>query len=136
MHAQEGMSRAGNSRLAVIERSEIRLQYPDRGEFTACVGRTYSVVACVALQVLQVRDGSVSIKELSDMTAIKTDDIISTLQHLNLIQYQKGQHVICAAPSVIDRTLKAAGSPGLEVRSTSPWIRSLLPAASFLCMSM
>lgn len=68
------------------------------------------------LQVLQTREGSISIKELSDVTAIKTDDIISTLQHLNLIQYQKGQHVICAAPSVIDRTLKAAGSPGLEVR--------------------
>ncbi|BDA40557.1 Histone acetyltransferase KAT8 [Coccomyxa sp. Obi] len=67
------------------------------------------------LKVLQTREGSISIKELSDMTAIKTDDIISTLQHLNLIQYQKGQHVICAAPSVIDRTLKAAGSPGLEV---------------------
>ena len=76
-------------------------------------------MACAALQVLQVRDGSVSIKELSDLTAIKTDDIISTLQHLNLIQYQKGQHVICAAPSVIDRTLKAAGSPGLEVHFLS-----------------
>lgn len=70
----------------------------------------------MVMQVLQTREGSISIKELSDMTAIKTDDIISTLQHLNLIQYQKGQHVICAAPSVIDRTLKAAGSPGLEVR--------------------
>jgi hypothetical protein len=36
------------------------------------------------------------------MTAIKPDDIISTLQHLGLIQYQKGQHVICAAPSLVD----------------------------------
>ncbi len=65
--------------------------------------------------MLQEREGSISIKELSDITAIKTDDIISTLQHLNLIQYQKGQHVICAAPSVIERHLKAAGSPGLQV---------------------
>ena len=45
---------------------------------------------------------------------IKADDIITTLQHLNLIQYQKGQHVICAAPHVIDAHLKAAGSPGLQ----------------------
>ena len=66
-------------------------------------------------QVLQTHEGSISIKELSDMTAIKTDDIISTLQHLALIQYQKGQHVLCAAPSVIDRVLKGAGSAGLEV---------------------
>eukprot|EP00976_Prorocentrum_cordatum_P099398 1191817-Prorocentrum_minimum.AAC.4 len=35
------------------------------------------------------------------MTAIKTDDIISTLQHLNLIQYQKGQHVLYANPKVM-----------------------------------
>jgi histone acetyltransferase MYST1 len=79
------------------------------------------------LQVLQERDGTISIKELSDITAIKTDDIISTLQHLNLIQYQKGQHVICAAPSVIERHLKAAGSPGLQV------IACLQLAASLLC---
>lgn len=54
-------------------------------------------------QVLQEHDGTISIKELSDLTAIKTDDIISTLQFLNLIQYQKGQHVLLAAPKVIER---------------------------------
>ena len=67
------------------------------------------------LGVLSVREGSVSIQELSDLTSIKPDDVISTLQHLNLIQYQKGQHVICAAPSVVERHLKAAGSAGLPV---------------------
>jgi histone acetyltransferase MYST1 len=67
------------------------------------------------LGVLKDHDASISIKELSDMTAIKTDDVISTLQHLGLIQYQKGQHVICAAPKVIERHLKAAGSAGLPV---------------------
>ena len=55
------------------------------------------------------------------MTAIKTDDIISTLQHLALIQYVKGQHVLCAAPSVIDRVLKGAGSAGLEVQCQRPF---------------
>lgn len=59
-----------------------------------------------------------SIKELSDLTAFKTDDIISTLQHLSLIQYQKGQHVICAAPHVIDAHLRKAGGAGLEVDPT------------------
>jgi histone acetyltransferase MYST1 len=67
------------------------------------------------LGVLKDHDESISIKELSDMTAIKTDDVISTLQHLGLIQYQKGQHVICAAPKVIEKHLKAAGSAGLAV---------------------
>lgn len=55
------------------------------------------------------------LQELSDMTAIKADDILSTLQSLDLIQYRKGQHVICADPKVLDRHLKAAGRGGLEV---------------------
>ena len=38
----------------------------------------------------------VSIKDLSDLTMIKTEDIITTLQHLNLLAYQKGAYVICA----------------------------------------
>lgn len=55
------------------------------------------------------------LQELSDMTAIKAEDILSTLQSLELIQYRKGQHVICADPKVLDRHLKAAGRGGLEV---------------------
>ncbi|KAF3501761.1 hypothetical protein F2Q69_00040160 [Brassica cretica] len=55
------------------------------------------------------------VEELSDMTAIKAEDILSTLQSLELIQYRKGQHVICADPKVLDRHLKAAGRGGLDV---------------------
>lgn len=55
------------------------------------------------------------LQELSDMTAIKAEDILTTLQSLELIQYRKGQHVICADPKVLDRHLKAAGRGGLEV---------------------
>ncbi len=65
--------------------------------------------------MLREREGAVSIRELGELTAIKTDDIISTLQFLALIQYQKGQHVLCAAPDVLERHLRSAGSPGLEV---------------------
>ena len=54
-------------------------------------------------------------KELSDMTMFKHEDIISTLQHHNLIQYQKGQHVLCAAPKVIEHHMKLAGRPGVQV---------------------
>lgn len=72
----------------------------------------------VLLSLLKEREGSISIKELSDLTMFKTDDIISTLQHLNLIQYQKGQHVICAAPHLVEQHLRKCGSPGLEVDPT------------------
>jgi len=45
----------------------------------------------VLLNIIKKRRQNISIKDLSEMTAIKTDDIISTLQHHNMIQYQKGQ---------------------------------------------
>ncbi|DBA83233.1 TPA: nucleoside triphosphate pyrophosphohydrolase ham1 [Trebouxia sp. C0005] len=67
------------------------------------------------LKVLKDYQGTISLKELSEMTAIKVEDVVSTLQHLNLIQYQKGQHVICAARKLIERNLKEAGSAGLAV---------------------
>eukprot|EP00793_Prasinoderma_coloniale_P002452 PRCOL_00001934-RA len=66
----------------------------------------------VLLNILKSHKGNISIKELSEMTCFKTDDIISTLQHLDLIKYQKGQHVICAAPKIVERHLKAAGKHG------------------------
>ncbi|KDD73860.1 MOZ/SAS family protein [Helicosporidium sp. ATCC 50920] len=72
----------------------------------------------VLLALLREHEGSISITELSNLTMFKPDDIISTLQHLNLIQYQKGQHVICAAPHVIEQRLKQAGTPGLSVDPT------------------
>jgi histone acetyltransferase MYST1 len=40
------------------------------------------------------------------MTAIKTEDIISTLQALGLIKYWKGQHIISVTPKVIEEHLK------------------------------
>jgi histone acetyltransferase MYST1 len=55
----------------------------------------------------------VSIKDLSEMTMIKTEDIISTLQHLGLLAYTKGAYVICASPELIQKHLKAAGSGGV-----------------------
>eukprot|EP00877_Chromochloris_zofingiensis_P000173 jgi/Chrzof1/10156/Cz04g31020.t1 len=69
----------------------------------------------VILPLLKEHEGTISIKDLSELTGIKTDDILTTLNYLNLIQYQKGQHVLCAAPKLIDQKLKEAGGPGLTV---------------------
>ena len=55
----------------------------------------------VLLPLLLQHEGTISIQELSDMTCIKVDDIISQLQLLGLIQYQKGQHVLVGEPEVI-----------------------------------
>jgi histone acetyltransferase MYST1 len=60
----------------------------------------------VLLEILQKHRGNLSIKDISQMTAIKTEDIISTLQSLNLIKYWKGQHIISVTPKVIEEHLK------------------------------
>ncbi|KAH9306919.1 hypothetical protein KI387_011323, partial [Taxus chinensis] len=60
----------------------------------------------VLLEVLRDHGGNLSIKDLSSMTAIRGDDIIDTLQSLNLIRYYKGQHIISISAKVIDEHLK------------------------------
>ena len=85
------------------------------------------------MQVLRDHESSISIKGLSDMTAIKTDDIISTLQHLQLIQYQKGQHVIYGAPASLERYVAMQGaSPSWPARVHAILCRQL-PGPSAHC---
>jgi len=67
----------------------------------------------VLLQALGMHRGNLSIKEISSMTAITTEDIISTLQSLNLIKYWKGQHVISVSPKIVDEHLRLNSRPGL-----------------------
>jgi hypothetical protein len=48
--------------------------------------------------------GTISVKDLSLKTAIKPEDIRTTLEeHLNLVQMYKGQKAICADPVIIKR---------------------------------
>ena len=42
------------------------------------------------LEALIINKGNISIKELSESTFIKADDIIQTLSSLNLVRYWKG----------------------------------------------
>lgn len=45
--------------------------------------------------------------EICEMTSIKKEDVISTLQNLNLINYYKGQYIICITEDIIDQHKKA-----------------------------
>ena len=38
-------------------------------------------------------------------------DVISTLQHLGLIRYVKGEHVICATPKLIEQHMQQLPKP-------------------------
>ncbi|XP_062368365.1 histone acetyltransferase KAT8 isoform X4 [Cinclus cinclus] len=62
----------------------------------------------VLLEILRDFRGTLSIKDLSQMTSITQTDIISTLQSLNMVKYWKGQHVICVTPKLVEEHLKSA----------------------------
>ena len=44
---------------------------------------------------------SITINDISEQTAIKKEDVISTLQYMNLINYYKGQYVITLTKEVV-----------------------------------
>jgi len=72
----------------------------------------------VLLEILRKHQGNLSIKDISQMTAIKTEDIISTLQALNLIKYWKGQHIISVTPRVIEEHLKNSAKQSQAIDPT------------------
>lgn len=62
----------------------------------------------VLLEILRDFRGTVTIRDLSQMTSITQADIIGTLQSLNMVKYWKGQHVICVTPKLVEEHLKTA----------------------------
>jgi histone acetyltransferase HTATIP len=51
--------------------------------------------ADVLLEKLIFYRGEITIAQLSDMTSFTSDDILSTLQFMDILRYYKGQMVIC-----------------------------------------
>ena len=62
----------------------------------------------VLLEILRDFKTSISIRDLSQMTSINQNDIITTLQTLNMVKYWKGQHVICVTAKTVEEHLKSA----------------------------
>lgn len=72
--------------------------------------------------MLKEHPGPISVKEISDITKFTVDDITNTLKHLGMIQFYKGQHVICALPDVIDKCgFNALGLGALEAPGHEAW---------------
>ncbi|KAJ0254520.1 Glycoside hydrolase family 3 C-terminal domain-containing protein [Hirschfeldia incana] len=95
-------------RLGKKEKAVVRFNV-DVCKDLSVVDETGKRKIALGVHVLHLGSFKYSLNELSDMTAIKPEDILSTLQSLELIQYLKGQHVICADLKVLDQRLKAAG---------------------------
>jgi len=72
----------------------------------------------VLLDALRSHRGNLSIKDLAVRTAIHSDDIIATLQSLNLIRFWKGQHVISVSPKIVDEHLRTNRRQSLRCEPT------------------
>lgn len=44
----------------------------------------------------------------SSATGFTQEDIIGTLQALNMVKYWKGQHVVCVTPKLVEEHMKSA----------------------------
>jgi histone acetyltransferase MYST1 len=75
----------------------------------------------VLLTLLKDYKGELTMRDMSRITGIKTEDIISTLQSLNLIKYWKGQHIIAVSQSTISQFMQSAGRMRLVDPSCLAW---------------
>lgn len=57
----------------------------------------------------------ITISEISEQTSIKKEDIISTIQYLNLINYYKGQYIITINKDAIQMYERAAAKRNLHI---------------------
>jgi len=77
--------------------------------------------------------------EISELTSIKKEDVISTLQHLNLINYYKGQYIIVLSRELLTSHYKSMAKRKIRIDPKSLhwqpkdwskrgkwWIRSIL----------
>jgi len=68
--------------------------------------RSYWTHVLLTLLAQQKAEDNIQMKHLSDMTGIKTEDIISTLQSLDMINCWKGQHVVYVKRAIINDYMK------------------------------
>jgi histone acetyltransferase MYST1 len=98
-----------------------------RSRFT---DRYRSYWSYVLLNVLHANKGQqIPIPKLCELTSIATDDIISTLQAMNLVKYWKGRHFICVTPKLIEEHLATKEPPRLPLdRKCLRWAPPIFPA--------
>ncbi len=58
------------------------------------------------LQALANARGTLSLPQLTDITNIAPDDVVSTLQALGLLRYWKGQHIVCTTPKLLEEHIR------------------------------
>lgn len=60
-----------------------------------------------------VHNHALSVMDITAATSIKQEDVLSTLQHLGLIRYINGSHIIAAVPEIVEKEYQRLNSkPG------------------------
>ncbi|XP_030637303.1 histone acetyltransferase KAT5 [Chanos chanos] len=57
----------------------------------------------------------ITINDISEITSVKKEDVISTLQYLNLINYYKGQYILTLSEDIVDGHEKAMQKRRLRI---------------------
>ncbi|XP_061595330.1 histone acetyltransferase KAT5 isoform X2 [Cololabis saira] len=57
----------------------------------------------------------ITINEISEITSVKKEDVISTLQYLNLINYYKGQYILTLSEEIVEGHEKAMQKRHLRI---------------------
>eukprot|EP00092_Neocalanus_flemingeri_P021517 GFUD01023335.1.p1 GENE.GFUD01023335.1~~GFUD01023335.1.p1 ORF type:complete len:504 (+),score=133.73 GFUD01023335.1:58-1512(+) len=60
---------------------------------------------------------SITINEICEQTSIKKEDVISTLQSMNLINYYKGQYILCLQKDLLEKHQKELGKRIIRIDS-------------------
>jgi len=72
----------------------------------------------VLLNITPNEDGEppqITINEICEMTSIKKEDAISTLQSMNLINYYKGQYILCLQKDLVEKHQKEMGRRTIRI---------------------
>mmetsp|Transcript_23767 Transcript_23767/g.70562 ORF Transcript_23767/g.70562 Transcript_23767/m.70562 type:complete len:459 (-) Transcript_23767:321-1697(-) len=88
-----------------LSRREARVGTPERPLSDLGLVSFRSYWTRVLLEQLRAVKGDISIKEVSDATMIRPQDIVDTLQSLGMIKYWKGTHLIHADPKSVQEHL-------------------------------
>ena len=115
-HQRKGYGKLLISFSFELSKIEGKVGHPEKplSDLGALSYRSYW--AQVLMEILRKQKANISIKELSERTAIRTEDIVATLQTLGLIKYWKGQHILSITPKAVDDHMKVMAKQTLRIR--------------------
>jgi len=120
-HQKKGYGRLLIEFSYLLSRMEGKLGSPEKplSDLGLLSYRSYwsNAVLEVLISFIDVTEGTpaLTILELCDRLCMKKEDVISTLQHLNLIHYYKGQYIICLSREVLSSHARSMSRKKLRI---------------------